>query len=86
MQARAGQRGTPQTAQARGQIIDLEATASFTLGERVFHQKFGYGAIAAIEADKLEVNFEKAGIKKVLARFIAAAGASQDAAQDDVPF
>ena len=86
MQARAGQRGTPQTAQARGPIIDLEATASFTLGERVFHQKFGYGAIAAIEADKLEVNFEKAGIKKVMARFIAAAGASQDAAQDDVPF
>lgn len=60
------------------QVIDLTATSSFTLGERVFHQKFGYGAITGIEGDKLEVDFEKAGIKKVVARFISAT--------DDVPF
>jgi DNA helicase-2/ATP-dependent DNA helicase PcrA len=48
------------------------------VGERVFHQKFGYGAIIAIEGDKLEIAFEKAGTKKVVARFITGA--------DDVPF
>lgn len=86
MQARAGQRGNSQPKQAGSPIIDLTATASFTLGERVFHQKFGYGAIAGIEGDKLEVNFEKAGTKKVVARFISASGAGAETAQDDVPF
>ncbi|MFT6649830.1 ATP-dependent helicase, partial [Pseudophaeobacter arcticus] len=71
MQARASQRGSSQSKEARGQIIDLTASSSFTLGERVFHQKFGYGAIAGIEGDKLEVDFEKAGTKKVVARFIS---------------
>ncbi|WP_281954655.1 ATP-dependent helicase [Pseudophaeobacter arcticus] len=86
MQARASQRGSSQSKEARGQIIDLTASSSFTLGERVFHQKFGYGAIAGIEGDKLEVNFEKAGTKKVVARFISASGAGAETAQDDVPF
>jgi DNA helicase-2/ATP-dependent DNA helicase PcrA len=48
------------------------------VGERVFHQKFGYGAILGIEGDKLEVEFDKAGVKKVVARFITGA--------EDVPF
>ncbi len=42
----------------------------FVLGERVFHQKFGYGKIAAIDGDKLTVAFEKAGEKKVVASFL----------------
>ena len=86
MQARASQRGSSQSKEARGQIIDLTASSSFTLGERVFHQKFGYGAIAGIEGDKLEVDFEKAGTKKVVARFISTSGAGAEPAQDDVPF
>jgi hypothetical protein len=36
------------------------------LGQRVFHQKFGHGTIAAIEGNKLEIDFEHAGRKKVL--------------------
>ena len=48
------------------------------MGQRVFHQKFGYGAITGIEGDKLEIAFEKAGTKKVVARFVHA--------EDDVPF
>ena len=56
----------------------MTAVSSYVIGERVFHQKFGYGAIVAIEGDKLEIAFEKAGTKKVVARFICAA--------DDVPF
>jgi ATP-dependent DNA helicase UvrD/PcrA len=39
-------------------------------GERVFHQKFGYGLIAAVEGNKLTVNFDKAGEKKVLDTFV----------------
>ena len=40
-------------------------------GQRVFHQKFGYGAIRAIDGDKLEIAFEKAGTKKVMAGFLS---------------
>lgn len=39
-------------------------------GQRVFHQKFGYGAILSIDGDKLEIAFEKAGTKKVMAGFV----------------
>ncbi len=39
-------------------------------GQRVFHQKFGYGHIVAIDGDKLEIAFDKAGIKKVIESFI----------------
>jgi len=39
-------------------------------GQRVFHQKFGYGRVTAVEDDKLDVEFEKAGPKRVLDRFV----------------
>ena len=48
----------------------MKVVSSFTVGERVFHQKFGYGGVTAIEGDKLEIDFDKAGLKKVGARFI----------------
>jgi ATP-dependent DNA helicase UvrD/PcrA len=78
LQARASQRGTVQPAQSRSPVIALSANASFSVGERVFHQKFGYGAVIAIEGDKLEIGFEKAGTKKIVARFVSAS--------DDIPF
>ena len=59
-------------------MIDLDAVSSFAVGERVFHQKFGYGEIIDIEGDKLEVDFDKAGTKKVVSRFVTS--------PDDVPF
>ena len=40
------------------------------IGQRVFHQKFGYVAIRALDGDKLEIAFEKAGFKKVMASFV----------------
>ena len=40
-------------------------------GMRVFHGKFGYGTIAAIEGNKLEIEFEKAGRKRVLDSFVS---------------
>ncbi len=39
-------------------------------GMRVFHQKFGYGAIAEIEGNKLEIDFETAGRKRVMDSFV----------------
>ena len=78
LQERAGGRGKSQPSEVKNITIDMTANSSFTMGERVFHQKFGYGAIVGIEGDKLEVAFEKAGNKKVVSRFLAAA--------DDVPF
>ncbi|WP_292286899.1 ATP-dependent helicase [Marivita sp.] len=78
LQSRAAQRPMSQPTEARNTIIDATAVSSYELGERVFHQKFGYGAVLGIEGDKLEIDFDKAGIKKVVARFICAA--------DDVPF
>ncbi|MFY0681419.1 MAG: UvrD-helicase domain-containing protein [Thalassovita sp.] len=78
MQARSAARPVSQPRESKNTVIDLQAVSAFSMGERVFHQKFGYGAIVDIEGDKLEVDFEKAGLKKVVARFITAA--------DDAPF
>ncbi|MEE9545729.1 MAG: DNA helicase II, partial [Rhodospirillales bacterium] len=41
-------------------------------GQRVFHQKFGYGRIIAAAGDKLEIAFDKAGTKKVMASYVKA--------------
>ena len=45
-------------------------TNAFAIGQRIFHQKFGYGAITAIDGPKLDIRFDKAGPKKVMARFV----------------
>ena len=42
----------------------------FKRGERIFHQKFGYGRIETIDGNKLTVAFEKAGTKKVLDSYV----------------
>jgi DNA helicase-2/ATP-dependent DNA helicase PcrA len=39
-------------------------------GQRVFHQKFGYGTVSAVSDDRLDVAFDKAGDKRVLDRFV----------------
>ncbi|MDA8653914.1 UvrD-helicase domain-containing protein [Alphaproteobacteria bacterium] len=39
-------------------------------GQRIFHQKFGYGRVEAIEGNKLTVRFDKAGIKKVIDTYV----------------
>ena len=70
LQARAGQRGMSQPRESRNTATDLEAVSTFEIGERVFHQKFGYGMVTGIEGNKLEVSFEKAGVKNVVSRFL----------------
>jgi DNA helicase-2/ATP-dependent DNA helicase PcrA len=45
-------------------------TSEFTLNDRVFHQKFGYGQVTKIDGNKLTIAFEKAGEKKVVDSFV----------------
>lgn len=45
--------------------------ADLSVGLRVFHQKFGYGTIAEIEGNKLEIDFEVAGRKRVMDSFVS---------------
>ncbi|MGB3446550.1 MAG: UvrD-helicase domain-containing protein [Xanthobacteraceae bacterium] len=45
-------------------------TSEYSLGDRVFHQKFGYGRIVKIDGNKLSIAFDKAGEKKVVDSFV----------------
>ncbi len=58
--------------EARGPAISLgnKGRDDLSLGQRVFHTKFGYGVIAEIEGNKLEIDFESAGRKRVLDSFV----------------
>jgi DNA helicase-2/ATP-dependent DNA helicase PcrA len=67
------------TTAARGPTINAKAkivassdssSSQFATGERVFHQKFGYGRIVAVEGNKLLVDFDKAGSKRVMDGFV----------------
>jgi len=75
-QRAAGAGGIPKT---RGPLIEARASAvslgnagrgDVSVGQRVFHSKFGYGRITAVEGNKLEIDFEKAGSKRVLDSFV----------------
>ncbi len=45
-------------------------TSEYSTGDRVFHQKFGYGRIVRIDGNKLSIAFDKAGEKKVVDSFV----------------
>ena len=64
----------------KGTVIEGELIAKstgtnseFSLGDRVFHQKFGYGHVAKVDGNKLTIAFEKAGEKKVVDSFVTKA-------------
>ena len=56
-------------------IITIDTTTVETkdLTKRIFHQKFGYGQVLSTDGDKLTILFEKAGEKKILAKYIVSA-------------
>jgi DNA helicase II / ATP-dependent DNA helicase PcrA len=58
--------------EARGSAISLgnKGRSDLSTGQRVFHSKFGYGVIVEIEGNKLEIDFEQAGVKRVLDSFV----------------
>jgi DNA helicase-2/ATP-dependent DNA helicase PcrA len=59
--------------EARASAVSLgnPGRSDIALGQRVFHSKFGYGTVAEIEGNKLEIDFEHAGRKRVLDSFVS---------------
>ncbi|HEU4809464.1 MAG TPA: 3'-5' exonuclease, partial [Sphingomicrobium sp.] len=59
--------------EARASAVSLgnKGRDDLTLGQRVFHEKFGHGTIVGQEGNKLEIDFEHAGRKKVLDSFVS---------------
>lgn len=61
--------------EGQGRLVsssDSSGTSKFSRGDRVFHIKFGYGVVQAVEGNRLTVAFDKAGEKKVIDSFIEA--------------
>jgi DNA helicase-2/ATP-dependent DNA helicase PcrA len=51
-------------------VTDDPVSRRFDVGQRVFHDKFGYGRVATVEGNKLDVVFETSGAKKVIDAFV----------------
>jgi DNA helicase-2/ATP-dependent DNA helicase PcrA len=51
-------------------IAKSTGTSSFSVGERVFHIKFGNGNVTAVDGNKLTIQFDKAGEKRVVDSFV----------------
>jgi DNA helicase-2/ATP-dependent DNA helicase PcrA len=49
---------------------ELRRVGGFAKGDRVFHQKFGYGTVRTVEDNKLAISFDKAGDKMVMDAFV----------------
>jgi DNA helicase-2/ATP-dependent DNA helicase PcrA len=53
-----------------------DGDASYRRGDRIFHQKFGYGLVRMVDGNKLTVDFDKAGEKRVIDSFVIPASAA----------
>ena len=63
----------PRTRTIDGELVAksvADTPSRFFVGDRVFHIKFGNGNIAAIEGNKLTIDFDRAGQKRVLDGFV----------------
>jgi DNA helicase-2/ATP-dependent DNA helicase PcrA len=67
-----GARRRGEGALIEGQLIasSVVVEARVAPGDRVFHQKFGYGEVTALDGNKATVLFDKAGEKRVLDSFL----------------
>ncbi len=72
----AGRRADPGVIEGQAQLIEsgdanaVGGSSKWRPGDRVFHQKFGYGVVKVTDGAKLTVAFDKAGTKKVVASFV----------------
>jgi DNA helicase-2/ATP-dependent DNA helicase PcrA len=75
---RGGGYGKPPQLEGEARLVMKSGTADshYGIGDRIFHQKFGYGKIRAVEGNKLTVAFEKAGEKRVIDSFVIPASAA----------
>jgi DNA helicase-2/ATP-dependent DNA helicase PcrA len=71
-QSRTFTREPARVVESRASAVSLgnKGRSDLNLGMRVFHQKFGYGVIAEIEGNKLEIDFEQSGRKRVMDSFV----------------
>jgi DNA helicase-2/ATP-dependent DNA helicase PcrA len=65
-----GFKGGPATIDGKVVGSTSAPRAAFALGERVFHAKFGYGEVTEVDGNKLTVQFDKAGEKRVIDTFV----------------
>ena len=66
-----GRAGSQPTLEGRAKLIDSgPASSKWQRGDRVFHDKFGYGTVKTADGAKLTVAFDKAGEKKVVDSFV----------------
>ncbi|MGQ4273136.1 ATP-dependent helicase [Terrihabitans sp. B22-R8] len=63
-------RGGPTVIEGELVATSDSSASTFTIGERVFHEKFGYGDVTGVEGNKLAVLFDKAGQKRVIDSFV----------------
>ncbi|MBF0561587.1 MAG: UvrD-helicase domain-containing protein [Alphaproteobacteria bacterium] len=52
------------------QVVTQASFSPYPVGDRVFHQKFGYGVVRDVDGEKLSILFDKTGMKKVMTRFV----------------
>jgi DNA helicase-2/ATP-dependent DNA helicase PcrA len=72
-----GPPGRTQVIEGEGRLVavsDPDSPSAYARGDRVFHQKFGYGRVTAVEGNKLTVAFDSAGEKRVIDSFLTPAG------------
>ena len=74
-QERGSFQGKPPMIEGEARLVARsgDADSHFRSGDRIFHQKFGYGKIRAVEGNKLTVGFDKAGEKRVIDSFVVPA-------------
>jgi DNA helicase II / ATP-dependent DNA helicase PcrA len=65
-----GSRRLPLTIEGELVAKSTGTVSAFTLGDRVFHQKFGNGNVTAIDGNKLTIQFDRAGEKRVVESFV----------------
>jgi DNA helicase-2/ATP-dependent DNA helicase PcrA len=63
-------RRTPLTIEGELVAKSTGTVSAFSVGDRVFHQKFGNGNVVAVDGNKLTIHFDKAGEKRVVDSFI----------------
>jgi DNA helicase-2/ATP-dependent DNA helicase PcrA len=69
------ERTRPPLIEAQAHVVQTTDphSAAYARGDRVFHQKFGYGRVSVVEGNKLTVDFDKAGAKRVIDQFVTRA-------------
>ncbi|WP_366657892.1 UvrD-helicase domain-containing protein [Fodinicurvata sp. EGI_FJ10296] len=50
-----------------------QSSVSYRKGDRVFHRKFGYGTVVAADGEKLGIDFDHSGEKRVMDSFVVPA-------------